>query len=98
MTWRRVGLFKCNIAPTILDQYTEQEQFVETLKTGERVIVDPETTMQRILLTFYGLVNVGAFMAVATSYSEKRVGFWLAYLIPGILYLMMVCDSQILYG
>ena len=31
----------------------------------------------------------GAFFAVATSYAERFVGFWLAYLLPGILYMLM---------
>lgn len=50
-------------------------------------MVDPETTIQRILLIFYGLVNVGAFSAVATTFAEKKVGYWLAFLVPGIIYL-----------
>lgn len=28
-------------------------------------------------------------MAVATSYTERYVGFWLAYLEPGIVYMLM---------
>lgn len=60
-----------------------------TLKTGEKVIVDPGTTIQSMLMIYYWAVNVGAFMQVATSYSEKRIGFWLAYLVPGIVYIIM---------
>ncbi|KII83937.1 hypothetical protein PLICRDRAFT_432549 [Plicaturopsis crispa FD-325 SS-3] len=83
------GLFKSNIAPVVIDQYTQQRPYVKTLKTGERVIVDPETTVQRIMLTFYALINVGAFFGLATTYAEKDVGFWLAYLIPGIIYFLL---------
>ncbi|KAI9833920.1 MAG: hypothetical protein M1819_003429 [Sarea resinae] len=83
------GLFKSNIAPTVIDQYPHQRPLIQTLKTGERVIVDPEATVQRMMLTFYGLVNVGAFFGVATSYAEKDVGYWLAYLLPGIVYFLM---------
>lgn len=83
------GLFKPNIAPTILDQYQHQRQFTEVLKSGEKVIVDPETTIQRIMLIFYGLINVGAFFSIATEYSEKYVGYWLAYLVPGIMYFLL---------
>lgn len=84
-----IGLFKPNIAPTILDQYQHQRQFTKVLNSGEKVIVDPETTIQRIMLIFYGLINVGAFFSIATEYSEKYIGYWLAYLIPGILYLLL---------
>ncbi|KAK5113960.1 hypothetical protein LTR62_003083 [Meristemomyces frigidus] len=73
----------------VLDQYTHQKPWVKTLKSGERVVVDPETTVQRIMLLFYGLVNVGAFYALATTYAEKYVGYWLAFLLPGIVYFLL---------
>ena len=62
----------------LIDQNPHKRPYVKTLASGQRVIVDPETTIARILLWFYMLVNVGAFFALATSYSEKRVGWWLA--------------------
>jgi dipeptide/tripeptide permease len=83
------GLFKPNVAPTIMDQYQHQKAYVKTLKSGERVIVDPESTIQRIMLWFYGFINIGAFFAVATSYCEKYVGYWLAFLLPGIVYFLL---------
>lgn len=83
------GIFKPNIAPTILDQYRHQKAYTKVLKSGEKVVVDPETTIQRIMLLFYALINVGAFFAIATSYSEKYVGYWLAFLLPGILYFLL---------
>lgn len=45
-----------------------------TLKTGERVIEDPESTTERVMLWFYLVINIGGFMGVATAYSEKYVG------------------------
>lgn len=42
------------------------------------------------------LINVGAFFGVATSYSEKNVGYWLAYLLPCILYLL--CPLVLLFA
>jgi dipeptide/tripeptide permease len=73
----------------VLDQYQHQRKYTKTLKTGEKVLVDPETTIQRMMLIFYGLINVGAFYAVATDYAEKYVGYWLAYLLPGIIYFLL---------
>lgn len=73
----------------MLDQYTRQREFTKTLKSGEKVLVDPETTIQRMMLIFYGLINIGAFFALATTYSEKYVGYWLAFLLPGILYFLL---------
>jgi dipeptide/tripeptide permease len=59
------------------------------LPSGEKVILDPESTVQRIMLIFYALINVGAFFAIATTYSEKYVGYWLAFLTPGIIYFLL---------
>ena len=67
------------------------------LKSGEKVIVDPEATVQRIMLIFYALVNVGAFFALATTYAEKDVGYWLAFLCPGILYFLLPILLLVLY-
>jgi len=80
------GLFKPNIAPTIVDQYRNQRPYVRRVGSRE-VMVDPETTVQRILLIFYGLVNVGAFTAIASTFAEKKVGYWLAFLVPSLIYL-----------
>lgn len=46
----------------------------------------------RTLLTvfrFYLLINIGAFIGVATAYLAKYVGFWASYLLPGIIYFML---------
>ena len=60
---------------------------VKEIKSGEKVIIDPEATTERAMLWFYLLINIGGFMGVATAYCEKYVGWWLAFLIPLILYL-----------
>jgi proton-dependent oligopeptide transporter, POT family len=53
------------------------------------VLVDPETTVQRIMLIFYASINIGSFFEIATTYSEKYVGYWLAFLLPGIIYFLL---------
>ncbi|KAL1971303.1 hypothetical protein VTN77DRAFT_255 [Rasamsonia byssochlamydoides] len=83
------GIFKPNIAPTVLDQHRHQKQYTKVLKSGEKVIVDPEVTVQRTMLIFYAMVNVGAFYAVATAWCERLVGYWLAYLLAGIIYFLL---------
>ena len=59
----------------------------KVLGTGEKVILDPEATTERVMLWFYLLINIGGFMQVATSYAEKYVGFWLGFILPLFLYL-----------
>jgi len=81
------AMFKPNVSPLLLDQVTTTVPKVITLKSGERVIEDPESTTERVMLWFYLTINIGGFMGIATAYSEKYVGWWLAFLIPLILYL-----------
>ena len=83
------GIFKPNIAPTLLDQYTHQKPYTKMLTSGEKVIIDPEVTIQRVLLIFYAFINIGAFFAIATTYAEKYLGFWIAFLLPGIVYFLL---------
>lgn len=83
------GMFKPCVAPTLMDQYQHQRSYTKTLPSGERVVVDPEITIQRMMLIFYGMINVGAFFAIATTYSEKYIGYWLAFLLPGIVYFLL---------
>jgi proton-dependent oligopeptide transporter, POT family len=83
------GIFKPNVAPTLIDQYQYQRQYTKVLKSGEKVLVDPETTVSHIMLIFYAFVNVGAFFSIAVVYIEKYHSFWLAYLVPGIIYILL---------
>jgi dipeptide/tripeptide permease len=80
------AMFKPNVSPLLLDQMTSHVPRVITLKSGERVIEDPEHSTERVMLWFYLLINVGGFVQVATSYTEKYVGWWLSWLIPLVLY------------
>jgi POT family proton-dependent oligopeptide transporter len=83
------GFIKPSLGPMLCDQSPVRFPVIATTKKGERVIVDPEATVGRYLLIFYWCINVGAIFAVATSYAERDIGFWLAYLLPGILYMLM---------
>ncbi|KUL82647.1 hypothetical protein ZTR_09080 [Talaromyces verruculosus] len=91
------GIFKPNIAPTVLDQTLHSKEFVKTLKSGEKVIVSPELTATRTMLIFYGSVNLGAFYMLATSYAEKDVGYWLAFLLSGIIYFLLPILLFVMY-
>lgn len=91
------GIFKPNIAPTVIDQYKHQREYTKVLKSGEKVLVDPETTVNHIMLIFYAFVNVGAFFAIATVYIEKYHSFWLAYLVPGIVFFLSPILLVVMY-
>ncbi|KAJ5013881.1 Peptide transporter PTR2 [Colletotrichum sp. SAR 10_99] len=74
------GGIKSNIAPLIADQYQRRVMTVKTEKTGERVIIDPAVTYQRIYMIFYWCINLGSLSLMATPFMEKYKGFWTAYL------------------
>lgn len=81
--------FKPNISPTIIDQIPHKVAHVITDKNGEKVIVDPEESVNSVMLWFYLLINIGACFGIPTTYLAKLVGYWAAYLIPTILYLLL---------
>jgi len=76
------GGIKSNVAPLIADQYKRRQMAIgHDPKTGERVIIDPAITIQRIYMMFYFCINVGCLALLATPYMERDVDFWSAYLL-----------------
>ncbi|KAK2757589.1 hypothetical protein FQN54_004558 [Arachnomyces sp. PD_36] len=75
------GGIKSNVAPLIADQYRRKVMAISVTDKGERVIIDPAVTIQRIYMIFYGCINVGALSLLATPYMELYIGFWSAYLL-----------------
>ncbi|KAK9456022.1 POT family-domain-containing protein [Dipodascopsis uninucleata] len=76
------GGIKSNVSPLIADQYTNTRAFIKKLRSGERVIVDPNVTIQSIFMIFYLCINIGSLSGIATTELEQHVGFWAAYLLP----------------
>ncbi|KAK6073647.1 Di/tri peptide transporter 2 [Seiridium cupressi] len=77
------GGIKSNVSVLIFEQYTETKAKILTLpKTGERVIVDPQTTISNIYMIFYNVLCIGCLSGIPATYIELRVGFWAAYLVP----------------
>jgi len=76
------GGIKANVSPLIAEQYTETKKRLRTLKSGERVVVDPSITIQSIYNIFYWCINIGSLSAIATVWLELKVDFWAAYLLP----------------
>lgn len=75
------GGIKANVAPLIAEQYKRRTMAIGITNKGERVVIDPYVTIQRIFLIFYWSINVGALSLLATPYMERDVGFWSAYLL-----------------
>lgn len=90
------GGIKSNVAPLIADQYKRKKMALTTTKTGERVIIDPALTIQRIYMIFYGCINIGSLSLLATPYMELYIDFWPAYLL--CLCMFMVGTLVIILG
>lgn len=91
------GFFKSSISPLIAEQVNGSKQSVQTLQTGERVIVDPVLTISRIFMYFYLFINIGALGGqLGMSFAEKYVGFWLSYTLPTIVFAL--CIPVLVFG
>lgn len=89
------GGIKANVTPMCAEQYQNAKPVLRVLKTGEKVVVDPELTVQRLFMWFYWVVNVGALSPLITTTVESKVSFWVAYLIP-LMYVFkypLSCES-----
>ncbi|KAK6535897.1 hypothetical protein TWF281_000148 [Arthrobotrys megalospora] len=77
------GGIKASVSPLIAEQYPRKKMVVKTLPSGERVILDPALTIQRIYMIFYLSVNVGSLSVLATPYMEYKLSwsFASAYLL-----------------
>ena len=85
------GCFKSNCSVLIIDQIKIKEQTVVPLKSGERVIVDPALTTERLYLWFYLMINIGSFCGqIGMVYAEKWIGFWLAFLLPTLVFIIPI--------
>lgn len=92
------GGIKATVSPFIGDQYAVLTPQLVVTNKGERVIVDRTLTLQYIYNIFYWyeaprckhmeladmerFTNIGSLSLIASTYLEKEVGFWAAYLLP----------------
>ncbi|KAI0777719.1 oligopeptide transporter [Trametes elegans] len=91
------GGFKANVSPLVAEQYRRTKPFIGHTKSGERVIVDPMMTISRVYMYFYLFTNVGSLIGqISMAYSEKYVGFWLAYTLPTIVF--GLCPFVLYFG
>ncbi|CCE66166.1 hypothetical protein TPHA_0O02000 [Tetrapisispora phaffii CBS 4417] len=76
------GMIKANLSVLVAEQIPKRKHRVITTKKGERVIEDPDITMQNVFMFFYLMINIGALSVLATTELESHKGFWAAYLLP----------------
>lgn len=80
---------KSNVSPLIADQVPKTKPVIKILKNGEKVIQDPNITIQNVFMFFYLMINIGSLSVLATTSLEHNVGFWAAYLLPLCFFLIV---------
>ena len=92
------GMIKANLSVLIADQLPKRKPRVKTLKSGERVIEDPNITMQNVFMAFYLMINIGSLSVIATTELEAHKGFWAAYLLPFCFFwvavVVLICGKK----
>ena len=59
------------MAPIMAEQYTPGSDRVISLPRGEKVIVDREMTIQKIMAAYYATTNIGALVGIGSTFAEK---------------------------
>ncbi|CAF0902767.1 unnamed protein product [Adineta steineri] len=80
------GGVKSNVSPLMAEQYTRKTSIVKEIN-GKKKIIDPKVTIQSLFNWFYWAINLGALSSIITTNIEKYHSFWLAYLIPLIVFM-----------
>lgn len=90
------GFIKANLLPLLLDQYPYRSNVLRREPSGEIVYVDRDASITELTMIFYWAINIGGFLQIATSYAARDVGYWLAFLCPGIMYCIVVIAMLII--
>ncbi|KAI0145504.1 POT peptide transporter [Xylariaceae sp. FL1272] len=85
------GGIKSNVGPLVAEQYAGKKALVRTTDDGERVIVDPDITVQTIFNRYYWVMNIGSASGLIAVWVELKVGFWLVFLLGLSVYAFAVC-------
>ncbi|DAA72886.1 TPA_exp: hypothetical protein A8136_5330 [Trichophyton benhamiae CBS 112371] len=76
------GGVRATVSPFIGDQYTVLTPQLVVTKQGKSFVTDRTLTLQYIYNVFYWFTNIASLSLIASTYLEKEVGFWAAYLLP----------------
>ncbi|KAF8690955.1 Peptide transporter PTR2A, partial [Rhizoctonia solani] len=84
------GAIKSNVSPLVAEQIPNSREHIRVMKNGERVIVDPNLTIQRVFMYFYLMINIGSLGSIATTETELHSGFCLTFCLqPTIVYVLV---------
>lgn len=81
------GGIKSQISVFLGEQTKSTVPYISVTKKGERVIVDPNVTIQRLMHWFYFAINVGSLAIVVAPIIEKYHSYWLTFLVSLLVFL-----------
>ncbi|KAG1471622.1 hypothetical protein G6F56_002021 [Rhizopus delemar] len=85
------GGIKGIVSSLCADQYQTTDNYVKTIKNGERVLVDYDLSIQHLYNWFYWAINVGALLGgIICPLLELNVGFWASYLLPTCMFAVAI--------
>ncbi|CAF1015355.1 unnamed protein product [Rotaria magnacalcarata] len=83
------GGLKSNVSPLMAEQYTRTKPIVKVIR-GEKKIIDPKVTVQSMFNWFYWSIYLGALSSIITTNVEKYYSYWLAYLLPMMVFILCI--------
>uniref|UniRef100_A0A1D1YXP9 Putative peptide transporter ptr2 n=1 Tax=Anthurium amnicola TaxID=1678845 RepID=A0A1D1YXP9_9ARAE len=84
------GGIKSNVGPLVADQYTRTKPYVKMENGEKKAIVDPKITIQSLFHWFYLAINIGSLSPILTTFLEKYHSFWMAYLVPLLMFFFAI--------
>ncbi|KAI8969250.1 POT family-domain-containing protein [Mycotypha africana] len=85
------GGIKGIVSPLCADQYRRTENYIKELKSGERVLVDFDLSIQHLYNWFYWAINVGSLLGgIICPILELRVGFYAAFVLPTVIFFIAI--------
>lgn len=91
------ALIKPNLFPLLLYQYPYRTNVLKRYPDGQVYFIDRDRSIESLTLIYYWCVNIGAFLQLASSYAAKDVGYWLAFLIPAIMYMLVIVAIAVIH-
>ncbi|KAI8369339.1 POT family-domain-containing protein [Radiomyces spectabilis] len=81
------GGIKGIVSTLCADQYRKTDNYIKETKSGEKVMVDYDLSIQRLYNWFYWAINVGSLLGgVICPLLELNVDFWAAFLLPTCMF------------
>ncbi|KAI9752113.1 MAG: hypothetical protein M4579_005751 [Chaenotheca gracillima] len=86
-----LGGIKSTLPPFLAEQCPKFRPKIHVTKSGERVVVTHEETLEYAFNAYYWAVNIGSQSMVASTLVEKYVNYWASFLLTLIAICCALC-------